>query len=78
MSNKEEIQNRISKIKGQLEGIDKMVEQERECLDIIQQIAAVNSALKKVGTELLKDEMSTCTKDKEKLDKLLNTMFKLN
>jgi DNA-binding FrmR family transcriptional regulator len=73
-----DIHSRISKIKGQIEGIDKMLEQERNCLDIVQQISAVDSALKKISMKLLQEEISTCTKDSAKVEKTLNTIFKLN
>ena len=73
-----DLKSRISKIKGQIEGIDKMLDQERNCLDIVQQISAVDSALKKISMKLLQEEISTCTKDSAKVEKTLNTIFKLN
>ena len=73
-----DLKNRISRIKGQVNGIEKMLDTSRDCLDIIQQIVAVNSALKQVGIEILKDETITCTNDKGKLEKLLNSLFKLS
>jgi DNA-binding FrmR family transcriptional regulator len=75
--NKKELTNRISKIKGQIEGVERMIEQERDSLDIVQQIVAVNSALKKVGIEILKNETSTCVTDKTKFEVLLKNLFKL-
>ena len=73
-----DLKNRIAKIKGQVEGIDKMLSEERNCLEIVQQISAVDSALNKVSMKILKTEISTCSKDSEKIEKILNTMFKLN
>jgi DNA-binding FrmR family transcriptional regulator len=55
-----------------------MVSENRNCLDVIQQIAAVRSALAKVGVELLKKETSTCIKENEKFEKLLDSLFKLS
>jgi DNA-binding FrmR family transcriptional regulator len=67
MNNNTDLQNRISKIKGQIEGVEKMIDTNRDALDIVQQIVAVNSALKKVGIEILKSETSSCVKDKTKV-----------
>ena len=67
----------MSKIKGQVEGVEKMIDQDRDCLDIVQQIVAVNSALKGVSIEILKNETITCVDDKEKFEVLLKNLFKL-
>jgi DNA-binding FrmR family transcriptional regulator len=72
-----DLENRISKIKGQIEGIERMMEKNRDSLDIVQQIVAVNSALKRVGIEILKNETKACVSDKEKFDILLKNLFKL-
>jgi DNA-binding FrmR family transcriptional regulator len=72
-----DLKNRMSKIKGQVEGIDKMLDQEKSCLDIVQQISAVDSALKKVSMKILQEEISTCSQDNAKVEKALNTIFKL-
>lgn len=79
-----EIKNQINRIKGQLNGIDKMVEEGRDSLEIVQQISAVRAALSRLAVELLKDESKICfTKkdDSEKLKKfeeLVANFFKLN
>jgi DNA-binding FrmR family transcriptional regulator len=54
-----------------------MLEENRDSLDIVQQIVAVNSALKRVGIEILKNETETCVSDKEKFEVLLKNLFKL-
>ncbi len=77
MKNKKDLQNRISKIDGQINGIQKMIDNNRDCLDIVQQVVAVNSALKKVGIEILKDETATCVNDKKKFETLLESLFRL-
>ncbi|KUK76933.1 MAG: hypothetical protein XD93_0634, partial [candidate division WS6 bacterium 34_10] len=58
MYSNKELQNRIARIKGQIEGVERMIDEQRDSLDIVQQIVAINSALKKVGIEILKDETS--------------------
>jgi DNA-binding FrmR family transcriptional regulator len=76
MKNKD-LKDRISKIKGQIEGVERMIDTNRDSLDIVQQIVAVNSALKGVSIEILKNETKTCVNDKEKFEVLLKNLFKL-
>ncbi len=78
MNSEQNLQKRISRIKGQVEGIERMVSEKRDCLDVIQQIAAVRSALAKVGIELLKTETVSCVRDSEQFEKLLNSLFRLS
>ncbi len=54
---------RLSRIEGQVRGIARMVENERYCIDIMHQIAAVQSALRKVEEELLHNHVGTCIED---------------
>lgn len=51
---------RLSKIEGQVRGISRMVEDDRYCIDIITQIAAVRAALRRVEEAVLKDHVSHC------------------
>ena len=55
-----DIQNQMNRIKGQVAGIDKMIGDGRDYLEILQQIKAVQSALSRLGVELLKDESKQC------------------
>lgn len=55
-----QLQNRINRIIGQLNGIGKMVEDNRYCGDILTQIAAVESALQSFGYVILKEHMNSC------------------
>ncbi|MEK7097464.1 MAG: metal-sensitive transcriptional regulator [Patescibacteria group bacterium] len=72
------ITNRISRVEGQLRGIRRMVEDKKECLDIITQITAIREAVAMLGVELLKNEF-ICKKDKlEKIDDdYLKSLFKM-
>ena len=70
------IKNRLSRVKGQIEAIERMREDKRDCLDVVQQLTAVTSALKKITQLILTDEVCSgrIEKDKkwqEKLQKLL-------
>lgn len=53
-------QKRLNRIEGQIRGIAKMVDEDRYCIDIITQIAAVKAALQKVEDEILGDHVSHC------------------
>lgn len=54
------LQNRLSRISGQLNGIRTMLEENRYCGDILTQVAAVESALQAFGYCILEEHMQTC------------------
>ena len=58
--NKEAIVRRLSRIEGQVRGVNRMIAEERYCIDILQQLQAVKSALAKVEDAVLKDHSATC------------------
>jgi CsoR family transcriptional regulator, copper-sensing transcriptional repressor len=60
---KELLQNRLSRIEGQVRGVQRMVNEEAYCVDVLTQIASVVSALEKVGTILLKDHVEHCVRE---------------
>jgi len=51
---------RLSRIEGQVRGLARMVEDDRYCIDIVTQIAAVRAALRRVEEEVLRDHISNC------------------
>ena len=51
---------RLSRIEGQVRGIARMVEEDRYCIDIVTQIAAVRAALRRVEEEILTDHVAHC------------------
>jgi len=51
---------RLSRIEGQVRGVQKMIDEDRYCVDILVQVKAVTAALKKVEGELLKDHVDHC------------------
>src|SRR5438128_12329210 len=51
---------RLHRIEGQVRGIEKMVEDDRYCIDILTQIAAVNTALESLGFQLLDSHVNHC------------------
>ncbi len=54
------VRRRLARIEGQVRGIDRMVEQGRYCIDVLDQLAAVHQALRQVGRELLARHMEHC------------------
>jgi DNA-binding FrmR family transcriptional regulator len=57
---RQNVQARISRIVGQVSGIQRMAEEDRYCVDILTQIAAVRSALDALGVELLTSHIESC------------------
>lgn len=56
----EAIIKRLNRIEGQVRGISRMVEEQRYCIDILQQMQAIKSAFAKVEDAILKDHSATC------------------
>ena len=54
---------RLHRIEGQVRGLERMVEEDRYCIDILTQIAAVKTALENVGAKLLEDHVTHCVAD---------------
>ena len=52
--------NRLSRIIGQLGGVKKMIEDDRYCGDVLTQLAAVESAVKAISREVMRDHLETC------------------
>jgi len=63
---KKDILARLRRIEGQIRGIQRMVEGEAPCLDILTQVAAVTSAIKKVGTIIIRTYMEECLEESRK------------
>jgi DNA-binding FrmR family transcriptional regulator len=53
-------QKRLSRIEGQVRGLARMVDEDRYCIDIVTQIAAVRAALRRVEEEVLRDHVAHC------------------
>ncbi|WP_195948270.1 metal-sensitive transcriptional regulator [Paraclostridium bifermentans] len=59
-NDKEAIIKRLNRIEGQVKGIQKMVEEERYCVDILVQISAIRSAINRVGNIILENHIKGC------------------
>ena len=62
-ANKEKVVARLRRIEGQVRGIEKMVEDERYCIDVLTQLAAAKAALEGVSLALLEDHIDHCVAD---------------
>ena len=51
---------RINRIEGQVRGLKKMVENDRDCLQVLKQIAAARGALRSLGSVILEDHLKGC------------------
>lgn len=51
---------RINRIEGQIRGLKKMVEEDRDCLQVLKQIAAAGGALRSLGAVILEDHLKGC------------------
>jgi DNA-binding FrmR family transcriptional regulator len=65
---KEQIPN-LKRIEGQIRGITKMIDDDKYCVDILNQIKAVRSAITSVEGKILKRHLKECVKDALKSDK---------
>jgi CsoR family transcriptional regulator, copper-sensing transcriptional repressor len=60
---KDALKKRLHRIEGQVRGIERMVEEDRYCIDILTQVGAVKTALESLGFEILEDHVAHCVKD---------------
>ena len=58
--NKTQLLNRLKRIEGQVRGVHKMVEEDRYCVDILNQLAAIKAATNKVAMALMEDHTRHC------------------
>lgn len=74
---------RLNKIEGQVRGVKNMIEEERYCVDILTQVAAIQSALNSFNKALLSEHIKTCVVDdiksgkEDAVDELVETVKKL-
>ena len=80
---KEDALLRLRKIEGQIKGISKMVDEEKYCIDIINQITAAQRALDQVALTVMKRHVESCVseavkegKGSPKIDELMETINK--
>jgi len=59
-ADKEALVHRLHRIEGQVRGIERMLEEDRYCIDVLTQIAAVNTALESLAFKILDDHVNHC------------------
>jgi DNA-binding FrmR family transcriptional regulator len=65
---KDQLQGRLRRIEGQVRGVERMVEEDRYCIDVLTQISAIQAALDKVALGLLDDHTHHCVIGAQDLD----------
>lgn len=75
---------RLNRIEGQVRGLVRMVDEDRYCIDIVTQIAAVRAALKRVELEVMRDHVGHCVRhamtsgsaqdQEQKIDELIDVL----
>lgn len=80
---KEDILKRLRRIEGQIKGIQKMIEADQGCTDVLVQVAAARAAINKVGGLILENYSKTCIKkaadnelEDKQIDELIETIVK--
>lgn len=80
---KKDLMNRLKRIEGQVRGVEKMLENDTYCTDILVQVSAITSALNSFNKVLLSNHMKTCVADNirngndEVIDEMVATLQKL-
>jgi DNA-binding FrmR family transcriptional regulator len=63
IDDKEALHKRLRRVEGQVRGIQKMVDEDRYCIDILEQVSAATKALQAVALALLEDHLAHCVTD---------------
>ena len=77
-----QLQSRLSRIEGQIRGVSRMVEEQRPCIEVLQQLASVQAALKGVTKDVLRNYLERCATDAIKsgdtkvYDELMEAIYK--
>ena len=71
--NTSEVLTRLRRVEGQIRGLQRMVEDDKDCIDILTQVSSATAALRAVGMRLLDEHVRHCVRDSgdEKLEELL-------
>ena len=82
--NKKDLQDRLRRIEGQVRGLQRMVDEDSYCIDILTQLNSVNAALKAVGMGLLDAHVRHCVRESiehgegdEKVEELMAAVGRL-
>ncbi|MCW2278052.1 metal-sensitive transcriptional regulator [Heliophilum fasciatum] len=82
---KEAVLRRLKKIEGQVKGIQRMIDEEQSCIDILVQVTAVRAAINRVGTIIVMNQTRKClgdvpmtTEQEQVMEKLLGELSKFS
>ncbi len=79
---KKQIMNRLKRIEGQIKGLQNMVEQERNCVEVLTQLSAISGALDNTAKEIVKEYARNCfikyesTQDEKLINELIENLSK--
>ena len=82
-ASKDQLKSRLRRVEGQVRGIERMVDEDRYCIDILTQITAIQAALDKVALGLLDDHARHCVvggeqaKQEERTEELMSAVGRL-
>ncbi len=82
-ADRDAVLRRLRRIEGQVRGVERMVEEDRYCIDIVTQVTAIQAALDKVALELLTDHAAHCVigaepgQQEERTEELMATVKRL-
>ncbi len=82
--NKKDLQDRLRRIEGQVRGLQRMIQEDTYCIDVLTQVNSVNAAIKAVGMGLLEDHVRHCVRESiergngdEKVEELMAAVVRL-
>ena len=81
---KSELRTRLNRLRGQLDGIERMLDQDRPCLEILTQVSAAQEAIRGVGRVMARNYLERCAsaaikagREREVYDQVMDHVFKL-
>jgi DNA-binding FrmR family transcriptional regulator len=81
---KEEIRGRLKRVRGQVDGLERMLNDNRPCMEILTQVSAAQEALRGVGRLMVRNYLERCAaaaikqgREQEVYDELMDVVFKL-
>src|SRR3972149_9464647 len=81
---KKELQDRLRRIEGQIRGLQRMLDEDKYCVDILTQVSSATAALRAVGFGLLDDHVRHCVRESleqgngdEKVDELMSAVARV-
>jgi CsoR family transcriptional regulator, copper-sensing transcriptional repressor len=81
---KQQLQSRLSRIEGQVRGVQRMVDEDRYCIDVLTQISAIRAALDRAALSLVDDHARNCMtgaaragEREEQVDELMDALDRL-